>query len=231
LDAQTVESVALSSSANRAVSSDVPRFRGVSHLLAFIAAAPLGVVLVLHAKTGAAQVSAIVFAASVTAMLAVSSLFHRRSWAPARKRWIALLDHAMIYALIAGTYTPFCLLVLHAGWRVPILAIVWGGALVGTVMRLVLPNASPWLGAGTGLALGWIAVIVWPQIVGGIGFGASLLLLAGGLAYTFGAVVYARRRPDPFPHAFGYHEVFHALTVVAVSCQYATVAFFVLPRA
>ena len=231
MDAQTVESVALSSSANRAVSSDVPRFRGVSHLLAFIAAAPLGVVLVLHAKTGAAQVSAIVFAASVTAMLAVSSLFHRRSWDPARKRWIALLDHAMIYALIAGTYTPFCLLVLNAGWRVPILAIVWGGALVGTAMRLVLPNASSWLGAGTGLALGWIAVIVWPQIVGGIGFGASLLLLAGGLAYTFGAVVYARRRPDPFPHAFGYHEVFHALTVVAVSCQYATVAFFVLPRA
>jgi len=231
LDAQTVESVALASSATRPVSPSVPRFRGVSHLVACIAAAPVGVVLVLHARTGVAQVSAIVFAASVTAMLAVSSLFHRRSWAPARKRWIALLDHAMIYALIAGTYTPFCLLVLHESWRVPILAIVWGGAFVGTAARLFLPHASSWLGAGTGLALGWIAVIVWPQIVAGIGFGASLLLFAGGLAYTAGAVVYARRRPDPFPHAFGYHEVFHALTVVAVSCQYATVAFFVLPRA
>jgi hemolysin III len=208
-----------------------PRFRGVSHLIACVAAAPVGILLVLHAKTGVAQFSAIVFAASVTAMLSVSSLFHRRSWTPARMRWIALLDHAMIYALIAGTYTPFCLLVLHAGWRVPILAIVWGGALVGTMARLVLPHASSWLGAGTGLALGWIAVIVWPQIVSGIGFGASSLLMTGGLAYSAGAIVYARRRPDPFPQAFGYHEIFHALTVVAVACQYATVAFFVLPRA
>jgi hemolysin III len=218
VDAQTVE-------------SSTPRFRGLSHLVACVAAAPVGVVLVLHAKTGVAQVSAIVFAASVTAMLTVSSLFHRRDWAPARKRWIALLDHAMIYALIAGTYTPFCLIVLHASWRVPILAIVWGGGLAGTIARLVRPNASSWLTAGTCLALGWISLIVWPQIVGGIGFGASSLLFTGGLAYTVGAVVYARKRPDPFPNAFGYHEIFHALTVVAVACQYATVAFFVLPRA
>jgi hemolysin III len=232
LDAEITESVTLSPSATRrAEAAEAPRFRGVSHLIACAAALPVGVLLVLQAKTGVAQVSAIIFAASVTAMLFVSSLFHRRSWAPARRRWIALLDHAMIYALIAGTYTPFCLLVLHAGWRVPILAIVWGGALVGTAVRLVLPNASSWLGAGTGLTLGWIAVIVWPQIVGGIGVGASLLLFAGGLSYTVGAIVYARRRPDPFPQAFGYHEIFHALTVVAVACQYATVAFFVLPSA
>src|SRR5436190_1836089 len=112
------------------------------HLLACIAALPLGIVLVLNTKTGVAQVSAIVFAGSVTAMLATSSLFHRRNWEPARKRWIALLDHAMIFVLIAGTYTPFCLLVLHSAWRVPILATVWCGALVGTVARLVLPNAS-----------------------------------------------------------------------------------------
>jgi hemolysin III len=207
-----------------------PRFRGVSHLLACVAAAPLGVVLVLHAKAGAAQVSAIVFAASVTAMLGTSSLLHRREWAPRRKRWIALLDHAMIYTLIAGTYTPFALLVLHASWRVPILAIVWGGGLLATLARLMRPNAPAWLAAGTCLALGWISLIVWPQIVRGIGFGASSLLFAGGLAYTAGAIVYARRRPDPLPHAFGYHEIFHALTVVAVACQYATVAFFVLPR-
>ena len=211
--------------------STSPRFRGVLHLVACVAAAPLGVVLVLHTKAGVAQASAIVFAASVTAMLGVSSLFHCRGWAPGRKRWIALLDHAMIYALIAGTYTPFALLVLHASWRVPILAIVWGGGLLATLARLLRPNAPAWLAAGTCLALGWISLIVWPQIVRGIGFGASLLLFAGGLAYTAGAIVYARRRPDPLPHTFGYHEIFHALTVIAVACQYATVAFFVLPRA
>jgi hemolysin III len=232
LEAQIAESLTFSSSPTRLVQgSEVPRYRGVLHLIAGVAALPVGVVLVLHAKTGVAQISAIIFAASVTAMLSVSSLFHRRRWAPARKRWIALLDHAMIYVLIAGTYTPFCLIVLHDGWRIPILAIVWGGGLAGTVARLVRPNASSWFAAGTCLALGWISLIVWPQIVGGIGFGASSLLFAGGLAYTVGAIVYARRRPDPFPQAFGYHEIFHALTIVAVACQYATVAFFVLPRA
>jgi hemolysin III len=232
LDAQIAESVTYSPSANRRMPvSEAPRFRGVSHLIACVAALPVGVLLVLHAKTGVAQVSAIIFAASVTAMLSVSSLFHRRRWQPARKRWIALLDHAMIYVLIAGTYTPFCLIVLHDGWRLPILVIVWGGGFAGTVARLFRPHASSWLAAGTCLALGWVSLIVWPQIVGGIGFGASSLLFAGGLAYTVGAIVYARRRPDPYPQAFGYHEIFHALTVVAVACQYATVAFFVLPRA
>ena len=161
----------------------------------------------------------------------MSSLFHRGRWEPARRRWIGLLDHAMIYVLIAGTYTPFALLVLRHGWRTPILAVAWGGALLGTVLRFVRPNAPAWFAAGTCLALGWISVVVLPQIVGRLGIGAAMLLFAGGIAYSVGGVVYARRLPDPFPRTFGYHEIFHALVVVAVVCQYATVAFFVLPRA
>jgi hemolysin III len=208
-----------------------PRFRGVTHLLAFVAAAPVGVLVVVHARSGIAQFGAVVFAASVAAMLGVSSLFHRRRWTPARKRWIGVLDHAMIYVLIGGTYTPIALLVLRTGWRTPLLMVVWGGGIVATATKLLRPNTPGWVSACTCLVLGWISVITLPQIIERIGLGAACLLVVGGLAYTAGAVVYARRRPDPFPRSFGYHEIFHLLVVVAVACQYLTVGLFVLPRA
>jgi hemolysin III len=208
-----------------------PRFRGVLHLIAFVAAVPIGVALVLDTRSGTAELAAVVFAASVTAMLGASSLFHRGRWTPSRKRWVCFLDHAMIYVLIAGTYTPFALLVLHADWRAPILTIVWGGGIAATLVKLVRPNTPGWVSAATCLALGWISVIVFPQIVDRIGLGAAALLVAGGIAYSIGAVVYARRRPDPFPRTFGYHEIFHTLVVVAIVCQYLTIAFFVLPQA
>jgi hemolysin III len=206
-----------------------PRFRGIAHLVAFVAAVPVGFVLVAHER-GVAQAAAGVFAASATMMLGVSALFHRGSWTPERKRWIGHLDHAMIYTLIAGTYTPFALLILHADWRLPILAVVWGGAVAATAGRVLRPDTSAGVAAATCVALGWISLIIMPQVVERIGIGATSLLAAGGVAYTAGAVVYARRRPDPFPHVFGYHEVFHALVVVALACQYATIAFFVLPQ-
>jgi hemolysin III len=208
-----------------------PRFRGVTHLGAFLATVPLGVLLVLHARSGVAQVGAAVFAASVTFMLGSGSLFHRRRWTAERMRWIALLDHASIYVLIAGTYTPFALLVLEPAWRLPILAVVWGAALAATLRRLFRPHAPPWVAAATCVALGWVSVIVMPQILQRIGLGPTSLLAGGGIAYTVGALVYVRRKPDPFPEIFGYHEVFHALVIVAVACQYSTVAFFVLPQA
>lgn len=207
-----------------------PRFRGIAHLIAFVVAAPAGVLLVVQAKTGLAQLVAVVFSASVAAMLGVSSLFHRRQWTPVRKRRMGILDHAMIYVLIGGTYTPIALFVLHADWRAPILTVVWGGGAVAALVKLLRPNAPAWAAAATCVGLGWISVVVLPQIVGRIGFGPASLLIVGGVAYTAGAVVYARRRPDPFPHAFGYHEIFHCLVVVAVACQYVTIGLFVLPR-
>jgi hemolysin III len=208
-----------------------PRFRGVSHLIGFAVASPVGIALVLETKSGPARIGALVFAASVAAMFGASSLFHRVDWEPSRKRWLCLLDHSMIYALIAGTYTPFALLVLRADWRAPVLLVVWGAAIVGTIAKLAWPTAPSWVTAATCLALGWVSVIVFPQIVGKVGYGAGALLITGGLAYSIGAVIYARRRPDPFPRTFGYHEIFHSLVVVAVVCQYATIAFFVLPTA
>jgi hemolysin III len=196
-----------------------------------VVALPLGAALALSAHGVLARSAAIAFAASVAAMFGVSSLFHRLSWTPRAARWVGRLDHAMIYALIAGTYTPVGLLVVHPGWRVPILATVWGGSLVATIAKVVWSDAPTWVAPAICVALGWIAVLVFPQIVGRIGVSGALLLFAGGLAYTIGAIVYVRRRPDPAPATFGYHELFHALVVVAVACQYATVAFFVLPRA
>jgi hemolysin III len=207
-----------------------PRLRGVPHLIAFVIALPLGIHLAASAHDALARGAAIAFAASVAAMFGVSSLFHRIAWEPHVERWLGRIDHTMIYTLIAGTYTPFGLLVLHPGWRAPILATVWGGAFVAAAARFIWSDAPLWVAPATCVALGWSGVIALPQILGRIGMAGSLLLLGGGIAYTVGAVVYARRRPDPKRHIFGYHEVFHSLVIIAVACQYATVAFFVLPR-
>ncbi len=208
-----------------------PRLRGIVHLLAFPVTVPIGLVLALEAPSQLARAAAIAFAASVTAMFGASSLFHRVTWAPRAKDRMAVVDHAMIYALIAGTYTPFALLVLRSGWRIPVLASVWTLALAASAAKVRWRNPPAWVAPLTCVGIGWSAVVVFPQIVGRIGIGGASLLVAGGIAYTVGAVVYARRHPDPFPSTFGYHEVFHALVVVAVVCQYAAIAFFVLPAA
>jgi hemolysin III len=140
------------------------------------------------------------------------------------------VDHAAIYGLIAGSYTPFGLLVLTGAWRITVLAIVWSGALAAVVVRFAWTSAPRWLAAVIGVALGWVAIVVFPQLLTRTGLLASLLVLAGGLCYTLGAVIYARRRPNPFPAVFGYHELFHLLVVAAVAFQYTAVAFFVLPH-
>ena len=194
-------------------------------------AVPVGAALALSAHGAVARTATIAFAASVVSLFGVSTLFHRLSWTPRGARRIGQLDHAMIYALIAGTYAPVGLLVLHSAWRVPILAAAWGGSLLATGAKLVWPAAPTWVAPATCVALGSIALVALPQIVARIGVPGTVLLAGGGLAYTIGAVVYVRRRPDPIPDTFGYHELFHALVIVAVACQYAAVAFFVVPRA
>jgi hemolysin III len=138
------------------------------------------------------------------------------------------VDHAGIYLLIAGTYTPVGLLTLRGTMREVVLGIVWIGAAAAILMKFVWVGAPKWLSAVTGIALGWAGVAAMPQVARYAGITAVVLLGIGGLAYTAGAVVYARRRPDPVPKVFGYHEVFHALTIVAVTCQYVAIAFFVV---
>jgi len=138
------------------------------------------------------------------------------------------VDHAGVYLLIAGTYTPVCLLVLNGDWRMVVLLMVWLGAGAAVVLKFTWVEAPRWVAAVLGMALGWAAIAVLPQLSARLDPAAVALLGVGGLAYTAGAIIYARRRPNPLPAVFGYHELFHALTLVAVACQYVAIAFFVI---
>ena len=206
-----------------------PRLRGVFHQWAFFLAIPLGIVLVLETETTRGRIAAAVFALSVVTMFGASALYHIPDWAPTRRAWLRRLDHAGIYCLIAGTYTPVGLLVLHGSWQTVVLAIVWSGSALAIFIRLFWITAPKWVSAVVGISLGWVGVVALPEIVSGAGWTCMLLILAGGIAYSVGAVVYALRRPDPSPAVFGYHEVFHLLIVVAVALQYSAIAFYVVP--
>jgi hemolysin III len=138
------------------------------------------------------------------------------------------LDHTMIFLLIAGTYTPFALLVLHGTLATAILVAVWGGAIAGIVLNLVWIDAPKWLTAIVYVSLGWVAVLAFPALFDNLGLTPTMLVALGGVLYTVGAVVYALRRPDPVPAVFGYHEVFHALVIAAAAVQYSVIAFFVI---
>jgi hemolysin III len=205
-----------------------PVLRGVFHEGAFFVAVIIAPLLVVSADGERRQLAAAVFAASVAACFGASALYHRVSWTPPFRLWMRRIDHAGIYVLIAGTYTPVALLVLSGSWRPTILAIVWAGAAAAIVLKFAWIAAPRWLATANALALGWTAVVALPQLVARLQPTAMVLLVVGGLAYTAGAIVYARRRPDPVPHLFGYHELFHALTIVAIACQYVAIAFFVV---
>jgi hemolysin III len=204
-----------------------PLLRGVLHQGAFFVGVVVAPLLVLSADGTRAKVAAGIFAASVVACFGASALYHRVTWTPRVRLWMRRIDHAGVYLLIAGTYTPVSLLVLRGAWRPTILAIVWTGAAAAIVLKFAWVQAPKWLAAAIGLALGWVAVVALPQLVGHMQPAAVALLVVGGLAYTLGAIVYARRHPDPAPAVFGYHELFHALTIVAVTCQYAAIALIV----
>jgi hemolysin III len=203
-----------------------PRLRGVSHQYAFYVALAAGAALVVLARGGEARVAALVYAFSLAAMFGASALYHRIDWSPRPRAWLRRLDHSMIFVLVAGTYTPFALLVLAPvlGWTV--LGVVWGGALAGVVISLVWIDAPRWLTAVLYVALGWASVVTMPQLWDRAGAMAVALLATGGLLYTAGAVVYARRRPDPVPRVFGYHEVFHVLVIAAAAVHFAAVALY-----
>jgi hemolysin III len=207
-----------------------PRLRGVFHEAAFYVAVVLGVLLIATAEPGTARLSATVFAAAVAFCFGASALYHRPIWRPGVRSWLARLDHAAIYLLIAGTYTPVCLLVMTSGWREVVLAFVWSGTGAAVLLKLLWVESPKWLAAATALTLGWIAAAAFSQLLK-IPLPGLLFLLAGGVLYSIGAIVYMRKRPDIVPHVFGYHELFHLLTVAAVGCHYATIAVWVLPCA
>ena len=212
-----------------------PRLRGVLHEYAFFVSLVCGVALILAASNGRARVAAIIYAVAVSGLLGTSALYHRVTWRPATRRWMRRLDHSMIFVLIAGTYTPVALLALKGSLARVILIVLWAGALVGVLFKLLWIDAGrssigKWLFAAVYVALGLVTAAVFGELPAAIGCLGAAGLAIGGLLYVVGAVVYASGRPNPWPKVFGYHEVFHALVIVAAGLQYAVIAFAVLPR-
>ena len=208
--------------------SQKPRLRGVSHQWACVVFVGLAALLIALASGARELVGAATFAGALVAMFGTSAVYHRVNWRSlAARMWLRRLDHAMIFVLIAGTYTPFALLALEGAWSWSILSVVWAGALAAIGVGLAWVGAPKWLSAALGILLGWLGIVVLPQLVDAIGLLGTLLLGVGGVLYTFGAVVYARRRPDPVPAVFGYHELFHACVIAAAACQYVAVAMLV----
>jgi hemolysin III len=206
-----------------------PRLRGVLHQWAFAVSVLAGFYLVLRADSPRARFALAVYGLSVAALFGTSALYHRVDWRTLRaRRWMRRLDHTMIFVLIAGSYTPFALLVLHGALGTAMLIAVWSMALLGAVFKLVWLDAPGWVVATMYVAIGWIAVFAMPELVDSLGIPAVAALALGGVIYSVGAMIYARRRPDPAPTVFGYHELFHLLVVVAAALQYAVVAIWVV---
>jgi len=216
--------------ATDAIAAVKPKLRGVSHEWAFFISLGLGAALIIAAKTPKATLAAAIYAVSLSALLGTSALYHRVNWSrPNVRRLMRRLDHSMIFFLIAGTYTPFALLVLDGALADAILAVVWVGAVVGAIVEIVWIEHPKWVAALVYISLGWVAIVAFPGLWDQIGLGGTLLVAAGGLLYTIGAVVYATQRPNPNPRVFGYHEVFHLLVILAAAAQFAAVAIYALP--
>lgn len=202
--------------------------RGRFHQVAFMVSIPAGSVLVAAGRTTVARVSTAVYAVSLSALYGVSAAYHRLPWSPKARLRMKRLDHSAIFVLIAGSYTPICLLVLHGWMRIAILAGVWAGAAAGVAIKLAAIHRTRLLGVGLYIGLGWVAVVALPQTLRGLSPAGIALMAIGGVLYTGGAIVYATRRPDPNPRVFGFHEVWHSAVVMATACHYAMIMLIAL---
>lgn len=205
-----------------------PRLRGRIHQVAFFVSVPAGALLVLLANGAAATAVAIIYAVSLSAVLGSSAAYHRGAWSERARRWMKRLDHSMIFVLIAASYTPVAALVLGGPWEVVLLSVVWAGAVVGITMKLARPDGLRVPTAVLYMVLGWLVVVVFPQLLREMSTAEASLLVAGGLLYTAGAIVFASRRPDPRPSTFGYHEIWHAFMVAAAACHYVMILLVLL---
>jgi hemolysin III len=211
---------------NHPVIDTRPRLRGHIHFWSFFGALGCAVALVAFAATtvsGEATLATSIYGLTVMGVFGVSALYHRRLWSPRAYQWMKRADHSMIFLFIAGTYTPFTLLSMSKPTGYVILGVVWGGAAAGVALKVLWPSAPRWLGVPIYVALGWVAVFVLPELARHAGIAALILLLVGGLFYTLGAVFYGTRWPNHWPDTFGYHEFFHACTVLAAISHYIAI--------
>ncbi len=204
-----------------------PQLRGVSHQIAFYVAVVCGATLVVTSTGGRAMLATAIYATFLAGMLGVSATFHRIDWGPRAFGWWRRADHAMIFACIAGTYTPICLLGLDAPTGGKLLALAWTGAGLGMLRAMLWPGAPRAITASLYVAVGWVAIAYFPEVHAALDAAPFALLVAGGVCFTIGAVVYLLRRPDPVPAVFGYHEVFHALIILGCTCHFICVTLIV----
>jgi hemolysin III len=205
-----------------------PLLRGRLHQATFFVAIPAGAVLVAVARGSTARRSALVYAVSLVALYGTSALYHRRNWTARGRSVMRRLDHSMIFLLIAGTYTPFSLLVLPAPWSYIVLGAVWIGAIIGIALKVTDVDGFRVLTATLYIGLGWLAIFTARLVLEGLSPGGLILIVAGGVLYTVGAIVLQRQSPDPSPRVFGYHEVWHSMVVGASACHYALILGLVL---
>ena len=205
-----------------------PRLRGRLHQYAFFVALAGGILLCSIAATRpgvAPLLSCLVYSLTVCGLFGISALYHRRTWSKRGYQIMRRVDHSMIFIFIAGTYTPFCVLLLSPSKATAMLSLIWCGALGGVALKTIWPHLPRWAGAPLYLALGWGAVAILPEVLSVGGVTCLVLMLVGGLIYTVGAVFYALRRPNPWPAVFGHHEFFHACTLVAAISHHIAVYF------
>jgi hemolysin III len=203
-----------------AVATIKPRLRGWLHVVTFPIAVASGAALVTFAPTTQAKVAAGIFALTAALLFGVSALYHRGRWSQRGQAVLRRLDHASIFLIIAGTYTPFTILLLDGPDARILLTLVWAGALLGVAFRVLWLGAPRWLYLPVYIALGWAAAFWLPTIAARGGVAVFVLIVTGGLLYSAGAVVYGLKRPDPSPRWFGFHEIFHACTLAGFAAHH-----------
>jgi hemolysin III len=207
----------------------VPVMRGVTHFWAFWCALAGTIPLVALAPSAPARAAALVYGSGMCVLFAGSATFHRYKCGPRLRALLCRIDHSAIFVFIAASYTPVALLVLDGPTGTALFAAAWAGALAGVALSLAWVGAPRVLFAGTYVALGWIALVAVPELVSRLPVAPLVLMAAGGILYTVGAVVYALRRPDPWPRVFGFHEVFHALVIAAAATHFVAMAGWIIP--
>jgi hemolysin III len=207
-----------------------PKLRGWLHAGTFPVVVAAGIVLVSLAPNNRARISVAIFSVTAALLFGVSAVYHRGHWSPRAMGVLKRLDHANIFLIIAGTYTPFSVLLLPPGPARVLLWLVWGGATLGVLFRVLWVHAPRWLYVPVYVALGWVAVVYLPDFLNG-GVAAFVLVVVGGVLYTAGGVIYGLKRPNPSPRWFGFHEVFHAFTVAAFASHYVGLSLVVYSSA
>lgn len=204
-----------------------PRLRGWIHFWSLVVSLAAGATLIALAAatvSASAALGTSVYVGTVLGLFGISALYHRKTWKTVGARtWMRRLDHSMIFLFIAGTYTPLAMLSMSPTTGKLVLAIVWGGALSGVILKLAWPNGPRWVGVPVYIALGWVAIFVLPDLLTNAGVAPLVLILVGGVLYTTGGIFYAMRWPDPWPTVFGYHEFFHSAVSLAAICHHVAI--------